>query len=191
MKASLVVLVLTGFIFSVTASAVVAGERVYKQVGEDGVVEFTDVPAENAEEVEISEPQTYTPKTLPRVEPPPPAPEPFRYRSLAIVTPTNEQAFPPGPGDVEVTVRVDPPVETRLRHRLELVLDGKPRPLAGQSIKLTNLDRGAHTVSVRVVDGSGKTVGESPVVTFYVQRPSLLAPGRAPAPTTPPPTGNP
>ncbi len=164
-----------------------AGERVYKRIGEDGVVEFTDVPDNNAEEVEISEPQTYRAPPLPPVAPPAPAPQEaaFSY-SLAIVSPTSEQAFPPGPGDVQVTVKVDPPVEARLRHRLELVVDGKPRPLAGTSVTLKNMDRGAHTVSARVVDGTGKVVAESTAVTFYVQRPSILSPGRAPQ--APPPS---
>ena len=165
-----------------------AGERVYKRIGEDGVVEFTDVPGGNAEEVEISEPQTYRAPPLPAAEPQAAAPQDVAFTYiLAIVSPASEQAFPPGPGDIPVTVKVDPPVEARLRHRLELVVDGKPRPLAGTRVTLKNMDRGAHTVSVRVVDGSGKVIGESAAVTFYVQRPSILSPGRAPkaSPSTP------
>ncbi len=160
------------------AGPAAAAKKVYRTVGPDGVVEFTDRPPdENAVEVEVPPPNTYTPPPVPAREPAGAgaAPAGFRYRRLAIAAPRPDQMFADNTGNVTVRVEVEPPLETRLGHRLEVLVDGTPRG-GGPVLELTNLPRGEHTVQARVVDGTGRVLRQTPVVRFHVARVSELGP---------------
>ncbi len=169
-----------------------AAKKVYRTVGPDGVVEFTDRPPdESATEVEVPPPNTYTPPPLPGLDTGAAGGSGagFRYRRLEIVAPRQDQTFADNTGNVTVRIVLEPPLETRLGHRLELVVDGTPRP-AGPATTLTNLPRGEHTVQARVLDRAGQVIRQSPVVRFHVRRISVLGPDAGVPPEAQPQPGN-
>ena len=112
-----------------------------------------------------------------------PAPDPKRDSALAptesagygvsIVSPPDETTIPNGPGNFSVSADVTPglaPGDT-----LQLYLDGIAWGEAqSRGIwQLTNIDRGAHTLTVGVIDATGNAVTVSSPVTVFVYRPGL------------------
>ena len=98
--------------------------------------------------------------------------------SVAITSPDNETTIAMGPGNFSVSAAVEPALgEGGL---LQLFIDGAPsgEPQAGGSWALTNVFRGAHDLSVAVVDSKGARLAESAAVRVYVLRPSVNSPNR-------------
>ena len=152
------------------------GKKVYRSVGEGGVVEFTDVPDKAAEEVKVPPTQTYKAKPIkPTISIDEAEESPvFRYQKLQIASPQNEETIFDNSGNVTINVAVSPAIPKALRHKLEVYVDGKLQAGAGTSLQLTNLDRGSHTVSARVVDGTGAVLIKSAETVFFVRRHSKL-----------------
>jgi hypothetical protein len=51
----------------------------------------------------------------------------------------------------------------------------------GTSFRLENVDRGTHTIGVRVLDDAGNVAAEAPTSTFTLQRVSVPRPRAGPA----------
>jgi hypothetical protein len=151
---------------------------VYKWVDENGVTHFSDQPHENAQKVQVAEPQTYSappraaaPASSPRTAPPP-APT---YQSCDLVAPTNDQTFP-NASSVTASVQLDPP--PRAGDQVFLLLDGarlSGLPTMGSSFTLP-VERGSHSLQAVVQDSEGHVVCQSSSVMFHVLQPSLLNP---------------
>ncbi len=157
-----------------------AETKIYKKVLPDGTVIFTDEPVKGAVEVELPPPQTVPALRLP---PQPPAaterkqPPRFRpYTQLAIVSPGNDQALRANDGRMEVRVALQPPLQSRLGHRLVLKLDGQVVAVStgNPSFVLENVDRGTHRLVVEVQDGDQHILKRSEPVTFHLLRRSVL-----------------
>jgi hypothetical protein len=172
------------FLFTLMSLActVAVSATVYKWVDENGVVHFSDQPHENAEQVQLKTPQTYTaPKTpagtqqAPRQEASRPGPA---YKSCAISEPTNDQVFL-NTDTVTAGVTVQPAV--RPGDTAVVTLDGQRVPgvpANGGQFTIQPVDRGTHSIQMTVQDSSGATLCSSPAVTFHVQQPSLQSPTR-------------
>jgi len=179
------------------AGAVDAAGRVYRVVDEDGNVVFTDVPPATREQdasVDVPEPNSFDPVQAGAI-----APEEDRlrwgeeaaegegkpvYRRLGIVSPADDASVRQNAGNVTVEVALEPGLSAN--HRLQLLLDGAPVETGKESrFELTNVDRGTHSLTARVLDQSGAAVIESEPSVFHLQRYSILnAPNRPkPAPT--------
>jgi hypothetical protein len=163
--------------------------QVFRSVGPDGVVEFSDQPRSGSEAVTV-------PRTNVISQPPPPAtPAPtgadpdaaFKYDSVAITSPSDQHTFTGGEGRVVVATRVSPDVQRRLGHTLTIEVDGKAqKPKADGTLELTNMDRGEHKVQAVIVGLDGKAVARSGKVTFFVQRTTVINQPRGPsAPSAP------
>ena len=163
------------------AAAAHAAE-VYRWVDEQGQVHFSDRPMEGGERVEIR-PQTElgTPEVQPRrnrsaaVEESEEPQEPFRYRSLEIVSPTQEEVLWNIEGQLDVSMRLEPRLQSG--HSVELLLDGEPvegmRPGSMQA-RLSEVYRGVHVLTANVRDRNGQLLIESQPRTFAVQQTSIL-----------------
>jgi hypothetical protein len=156
--------------------------EVYRWTDEQGQVHFSDRPKEGADRIEIRDAQTFqAPEVQPRtsssqrVEPE----APFRYRSLEIVQPTQEEVLWNIEGQLDVSMRLEPRLQTG--HNLELFLDGQPvenlRPGSTQA-KLTDVFRGVHVLTASVRDQNGEVLIESQPRTFAVQQTSIQNPAR-------------
>ena len=160
-----------------------ASAQIYRTTDEQGNVVFTDRPpasSTTAEPVELPETNT-TPATpvRPRPKPTPAAEEPEGSGiSVAIKIPANETTIPMGPGNFSVNVAVEPALPGGTS--LQLYMDGIPWGDAqqGTSWALSNVFRGAHDITVAVVDSQGQHLASSDPVRVYVMRPSINSPNR-------------
>lgn len=167
--------------------------KVYKQVDQNGQITFTDRPSKQATPIKIKEPQTY--QSPSRFQPS--ANETISKAnqkalgptSITITTPENQTTIRNNNGDVMIKWEVKPLLKTD-KQGVFLYLDSKminpkDKPMTGSSAKLTNVDRGTHTVQVKVVNKNspgGVAVAESQVITFYLHRHVIK---KAPAPVAP------
>lgn len=152
---------------------------VWKWVDKNGVTHYSDQPVPGAVEVNVNA-QTYdaseaqipeTQRSAPRT---PPAQQ-AQYTSVEIVSPSNEQTIVGTGGAVSVSVRVTPGM--RYGHVLQIHMDGQlmsePESNA-TSLQLTNVPRGAHTLTASITTPEGQVLLRSAPVTFFVQQPSVL-----------------
>jgi Domain of unknown function (DUF4124) len=151
---------------------------VYKWVDEDGVTHYSDQPHENAEKVQLTEPQTYSaPRTSSRARTTSAdKPAANAYSSCDVVQPTNDQTFP-DVTSVTASVQVSPPPQSG--DQVFLLLDGArvPNfPTGGGSVTINPIDRGTHSLQAVVQDSNGKVLCQSPNVSFTVLQPSVLNP---------------
>lgn len=178
---------------SLSMAGVNSTAAVYKTTDAEGNVEFTDVPpnrgssAESTESTESTESiestvelpasNVYTPDVparavVPTREEPAEAPA-FNYQSVAIVSPENDSAVRENAGNVTIVTQVEPGLQEG--HSIQVVLDGQPWPdTARGSLRLTNIDRGTHTISAQIVDESNQVLLTSAPVTFHLLRISVL-----------------
>ncbi|HEY6453080.1 MAG TPA: DUF4124 domain-containing protein [Steroidobacteraceae bacterium] len=157
--------------------AVAGAATVYRWVDAQGVVHYSDTPHPGAEQVQLSDAQTYHgPPAPPAAETPPPAAaDTGGYQSCAITQPAPDAALY-APESVNVSVRSDPPL--RAGDQFEVEVDGAPlQPVGdGHSYQISQPERGSHAISAVVRDASGAVVCNAEKITFYVQRPSVNTP---------------
>jgi hypothetical protein len=154
-------------------------QQIYRTTDEQGNVIFTDQPpagSEQVERVELNPTNTATPPTITPRPPPDRPPEPATLEAVdyqvSIDRPDNETTIPMGPGNFTVSARVEPPPGPD--HSLQLLLDGENRgdPQRSGIWELTNVFRGAHDITVSVIDKQGAALATSAPVRVYVLRPS-------------------
>jgi hypothetical protein len=153
-----------------------AGETVYRVVGPDGEVSYTDTPPGQGEfEALELEPVNTQPALEPgfgvgALEESQTAP----YERVAIVAPENDTTIPPGQLNVVVQLELEPPL--RAGHLVQFFLDGTPQgePAATTSVTLSDLYRGSRTIQARVIDNdSGAVIAQSNGVVIHVKRHSV------------------
>ena len=151
-----------------------AAAQVYKRIGPDGRVYFSDQPEPGATEIEVRPVPTVK---LPPVPERPPAARQQEavsavYTALTIVSPTDDQAIRANDGNVTVSLSLQPRLKPG--HTVVLNVDGEDgeQVKSGGSldIALSNLSRGRHTIEAAVVDAKGKMLIQSGAVSFNVLR---------------------
>lgn len=184
------------------AAPAAAATTVYRSVDSEGRVVFSDTPpgpGESAEAIEIRDPTSFeAPSTTPSSDASPAwewdmmaeegAEERanFTYTAASVLSPANDESVRENSGTVTIVAGIEP--ELRPGHQVEVLMDGQVVAATGGSqVTLTEVDRGTHTLQVRVVDPSGAILIEGAPSTFHLLRYApLLAPNR-PKPT---PRGN-
>ncbi len=179
------IIVMAGLLLANGASA-----AVYKTVDEQGNVVYTDEPVGNGEPVKLPPLSTVPP---PKYQSSPlsteasdAATDTAVYEELAIAAPAQDETVRDNTGNVTVRVSIRPKLDKASGHRLQYFLDGQKHgepSVAGQML-FPNIDRGAHTVVVAVVDANGKELKRSSDVRFYLHRQSINFP-RGPGSPTP------
>tara|TARA_R110002110_G_scaffold205066_7_gene417179 strand:- start:324558 stop:325079 length:522 start_codon:yes stop_codon:yes gene_type:complete len=163
-------------LFALLLVPLLATAQIYKTTDEDGNVLFTDSPGgATTEKIELPSTNTTAPPPAGVIPPPEPAPseEEARQYEVTITSPDNETTIPMGPGNFSVSAAVTPRLIEGAQ--LQLLMDGEAQgePQASGNWDLTNVFRGAHDLTVAVVDGSGERVAQSDPVRVYVLRPSV------------------
>jgi hypothetical protein len=161
--------------------------EIFRTVDEDGNVVFSDIPPspdQTSESVTVDPVNTFEAPAVaaPRagssadVE----VPEVESYNSVTILAPANDTTVRENAGNVTVAVAVDPSL--RAGDRLVLYMDGKQSQVRAQgtSFRLENMDRGTHTIGVRVLDDAGNVAAEAATSTFTLQRVSISRPRPSP-----------
>ncbi len=150
--------------------------QVYRWTDEHGQVVFGDEPPKGvaAEPVEIRPPQTFKALPVPKPATPEPASQPQKpkavaYKTVEILRPAEDEAIRSNNGFLVISFRAEPDLAPE--DRFEVVMDGKTvGTTRNQSLALENVDRGTHTVEVRIVDDQGNERAVSQPVTFHLLR---------------------
>ena len=156
-----------------TSAAAASPMTIYKVVGKDGSVTYTDKPQQNAEPLAFDV-KTQNVVTAAKVTPPPPAkpaaPKP-NYR-VVIKSPAPEATIRNNLGEFTISA-AQPGAPKAPIYRL--IFDDAP--LASNSsgvFKLSGIHRGAHTYKVELTNNTGKTLASSPLQTLYLHQASAL-----------------
>jgi|SRR5688572_6682592 hypothetical protein len=173
-------------------SGTASSAEVWKWVDAQGVTHYSDQPVPGAVRIEvragnISEARSAEPLSNAADSDSSSQSEQGSYRTFQIVRPTNDQNIINTGGQVDVEIRIAPPLVAA--HRLNLYLDGKlvtgfPRNTVIYA--LTAVPRGTHSVNAVVADAAGNTIQESPSVTFNVRQESIAQPPVGPSLGQPP-----
>ncbi len=155
------------FSFSLLAPA----KEIYRAVGPDGKVIFSDTPIPGGEEIDLKPVQTYPAPRLPLRQPPEKAKPSAGYEHFSVITPLPNQSLRNAQGRVPVRLKLLPALHAG--HRLRLFLDGQPLIGGEQSLSRTldNLDRGAHEIYAVVVDQDDKEIIRTTPLKFFLHRP--------------------
>ncbi len=169
------------FVGLLASAAVLA--QAYRWVDEDGVIHYSDVPTEGAEEVQLSEYSRNTGARLYRERAPssaeaeePADDQPFRYQSLSISSPGAEETLWNIDGVLNVSVAVSPGLQSG--HQLRVYYNGQARLENGTSFQIEEVYRGVHNLQAEVIDATGRLMIRSETNRFYVQQNSVIMGGR-------------
>ena len=145
----------------------------------DLVVEFSDQPSGNSEELKMEELPTYkfgqtatpAPKSSRGQKQPRPVTGPINpYSSLTINSPGSNETIRANNGNIEVKFNLVPKLLTSQGHKFEYVIDGKSILKTEQAQTLKNLDRGSHSLVIQVIDKNNKVLIHSDSVSFHLKR---------------------
>lgn len=163
------------------------GSVVYKTVGPDGSIVFTDTPPPDGKAERIRLGPTNVQPALPR-------PIPTRKLSprdqerddrantysgpvnFAIVSPPDGATITPGQRFIVMEVAIEPlPPQG---HQVFAVVDGQPwyGSSSGSQLDISALERGAHTLQAVLTDPGGNVLARSQIINLYVQRPGDQVP---------------
>ncbi|WP_295802418.1 DUF4124 domain-containing protein [uncultured Microbulbifer sp.] len=161
-------------------------KTVYKVVGPDGSVTFSDSPppGKKSEKVTIGR-TNVQPITLPRDLPTrrlTPDDQQQRDRRdqgpirFAIVSPANDATIPPGQRFIVLQVAMNPvPVDG---HEFFAVVDGQrwAGTSSGTSLDISALERGTHTIQAVLLGAGGRPLAQSQAIRIHVKRPGGQVP---------------
>ena len=164
-------------IFFVTAITLASGSAVggiYKYIDENGQVAYGDKPVEGAKRMSIQLRPTPVPEeNKAQAEELANAganEEVASYESLELLTPTQEKVVSDRSGSVQVILLPTPRLSRT--HELVISVDGKDISRGRHAnLNLSQVSRGTHIVSARILDANGTVMISSPSVTFHVQKP--------------------
>jgi len=146
---------------------------VYKVLDEKGNITYTDTPPADADAAAITLPAiTEIPSVASPVEMPSdrPSPDFAGYSRVALVAPEDDSLVHYDQREVLVQLTLTPALQPG--HLVQFYFDQTAygKPLAATSRTITDLERGAHTVSARVYSPQGAVLAISKPVTIHVQR---------------------
>ena len=167
----------------------IAAQGIYRSVDRNGNIVFSDQPSSDSTLVKLPPIPTYSaPERRPgdRGSGRPAAAQAHSagYTLVEIQQPARDATLRDNAGVVPVTVALEPQLDPSDGDRLQFYLDGQPQGglTTDTSVSFSDVERGAHQVSVAVVDRRGRQLQRSASVTFYLHRESVNFPNRAPTP---------
>lgn len=162
-------------VFMLLFPVLAAADQLYKSVDEDGNVAYTDIPPdENAQEIKLPK-VNITPAIKPvdlNRKNKSATPE---YRSLKIIAPEHDSTVFINTSNLNIDVQVIPAVMSESGHSLQILMDGNILSEGSRtSMVLDEVDRGAHTISAKVIDQNGRIIILSDPVVVHIRKPSIL-----------------
>ena len=160
-------------------SSAVVSAKIYKWVLPDGSIKYSDKPQESgATEVKLPPLQTYTP-----APPPPPrqaaeevtGAQEEGYEVLEVLAPGHDESIRDNGGEVSVQLAIEPGL--RDGHVVEILVDGTAIGSGrATNVRLSELDRGSHTISVTIKNADDEVVASAKPVTFHLLKVSRNSP---------------
>lgn len=170
------------FLLFLVFACATASAQIYRRIGPDGQVYFSDQPGPDAEQIEVTPAQTIR---LPPVTTQPDTTaqpggkaagqqeeEDAPYSLFTIISPASEEAVRANDGNVTIHLMLQPGLAPG--HSIKLKVDGEDGKdmniVDTTTIELVNMSRGRHAVEARVVDDKGKELIQTDPVSFDVLR---------------------
>jgi hypothetical protein len=187
-------LLLLGCLVALGVQAQEVRRELWRWTDANGVVHFSDTPGPGATRLKLdysaapSSASQAVSQPGPSEEAQPDPSAPTTYRSLTITQPESGASFFGADAVVDVAIETDPQLSSQ--DRLVLLIDGNQ--VAGGSrgsrFALSNLERGAHTVTAVIQDENGRERIRSNGVEFFIKQPTIIppaavGPGVRPRPT--------
>ncbi|TWH77497.1 uncharacterized protein DUF4124 [Azomonas agilis] len=157
--------------------------EIYRYTNAQGEVIYTHQPPAGVEAtpIELSTPNRLEPPSRPLVQPPSSSvtsgKAAFAYQ-IRWIGLTSGQTIRANDGNLHISVQLQP--ELQSGHFLRFSLDGQAVTglQADAEVYLTELDRGAHSIMLEVLEANGKVIQTSAPLSFTLQRSSLNNPAR-------------
>lgn len=165
------------------AVSVTAQAAIYKWVDPaTGTVVYSDQPHQNARQLDLPPPQTYSappppPESDTSQSSPAPAPAPA-YDTFTFVSPHDQETIQNTGGVVNVSLTVDPGLHSRQGDRISLLMDGQPEygPTTASSFAMDGVVRGTHSLQAVIKDVAGQVLAKTDTITIFVKQHSRLQP---------------
>ena len=156
-----------------------AAAAVFMEKDAEGNTVFTDQPSsEDAKPIELSPPITYKAPATPNTAAPSAQAmdqDSQNYEFVSITHPADDSPIRENSGALEVNISLSPALKPN--HRFVLLMDGIPATEGqGTTLRLHNVDRGTHTIQVRIVDANDNVIISSESVTFHMLRVTVPRP---------------
>ena len=148
-------------------------KKIYSWTDKNGVLVFSDTPRVGAHEIKLTN-QTLSMPTIDISILDEQQPVTIKSYKAIISSPSDHETVRDNTGSVYVTSRVTPRFENGFK--IQLLVDGAPyaEPDNISTFALHDVDRGEHTIQVKLIDPKGSVVSISPISTFYMHRTSSL-----------------
>ncbi|MEM0516140.1 DUF4124 domain-containing protein [Pseudoalteromonas sp. YIC-827] len=158
-------------IFSTAWAAPSKDIYVYKD--ENGVLVFSDTPRKGAERVTLNAPVMNMPSVDTSILDEVDDLEQVKF-SIAITTPTQEETIRDNTGSVHVSGQVKP--RFLQGHSVQLFMDGQAHgePQSSSLFALRNVDRGEHSLVLKLLNSEGEVLASSKPITFFMHRRSVI-----------------
>ena len=169
------------FLLFLIFACATASAEVYRRVGPDGEVFFSDQPGPDAERIEVAPAQAVhmPPSELTETTAQPdnkaagqPEEEAVAYTVFSIISPASEEAVRANDGNVTIHLMLQPGLAPG--HSIKLKVDGEDGKdmniVDTTTIELVNMSRGRHAVEATVVNDKGKELIQTDPVSFDVLR---------------------
>ncbi|GHF82139.1 DUF4124 domain-containing protein [Thalassotalea marina] len=173
MSNKLIVTVVLFVSFALCGKVFSASTKVYVWVDEKGKVVYSDTPRPGAEVVEVKEKNIISSNIDTSILDIKPKVIEDKFE-VEITQPKNSQTIRDNTGSVLVQGRIKPLFKQG--HKIQLLLDNSPygSPQNYALFRLSNVDRGEHTLKFELQDNKGKVIASSSPVTFYMHRTSSI-----------------
>jgi hypothetical protein len=147
-----------------------AAAGVYKSMGPDGSVQYSDRPLAGSEPVRIDVRKETGDSEAPGPETERPGAESGPYEAFEVVIPEPNATIRNNEGEVQIGLLIDPALMPE--HRLQLELDGQrvPGDAAGTQVILRGLSFGSHRVRALLVDQLDEIIATTPPVDFHLRK---------------------
>jgi hypothetical protein len=183
------VLPLLGCMLVATSHAQSSSRVIYQWTDANGVTHFSDQPQPGARKIVLNgaPPSSAAAATVPstpstRAQAAPTT----QYSLLEIWSPANETSF--FEPDTEITVRLRSEPALDAADRLVTYVDGRQLPdINATEHRLTNMPRGAHTITSVIYGRDGAEKIRSAPVVFFMKQPTVPQQRATPLPARPKP----
>ena len=153
--------------------------EIYKSTNDSGGAVFSDIKTNQSNTVALPPTNTHTPvQTDNLFKDTTTASEQSQtvvYDTLIIQSPSQDQVFRNNAGQVAVAVAITPALQGN--HQIQILLDGSiaTEPQSGNQFSVSELPRGAHSISAQVIDtADGSILISSPAIQFHIKSHSVL-----------------
>jgi len=148
-------------------------KKIYAWKDKNGVLVFSDTPKSGAKEVKLTTQNLTMPAVDTGVLNEPDLPKAINYK-IVIASPADEATVRENTGSVYVTSRITPRFENGFK--IQLFVDGSPfaKPSNTSTFALRDVNRGEHTLQVKLFDSQGNNIASSSSSTFFMHRASSL-----------------